>query len=371
MSDTSTVETAVASASRLPDLIALAGEESSDKRRLLLRELTNHFFGAPDPSPSETALYGAVLAKLSDEMEQAVRVELAARFAPAAHAPHGLMRRLADDELEVAEPVLRASSVLTDEDLMQVVRRRGQGHLRAVSGRAVVSEAVSDIIVERGDDDTLGALLRNDGARLSRAASETAVERAKANPALHAAAVERQTLPVDLLNEMYFVVEARLRRQILEQNARMDPDLLEAALAAGRARVAADDGALPADYAENLAYVGELHAAGQLTPQVLIRFLRSNGRTPFLIALAKLADIDFHTARGIVDRKDLDALSVVCKAADMDRAVYLTYAVAVLGADDNPMGKAAVYGRMYGELTRDAAQRTLRFWRMRRTAQAA
>ena len=229
-----------------------------------------------------------------------------------------------------------------------------------MSGRAVVSEAVSDIIVERGDDDTLGALLRNDGARLSRAASETAVERAKANPALHAATVERQSLPVDLLNEMYFVVEARLRHQILEQNARMDPELLEAALAAGRTRVATDDGALPADYAENLAYVNELHAAGQLTPQVLIRFLRSNGRTPFLIALSKLADIDFHTARGIVERKDLDALSVVCKAAAMDRAVYLTYAVAVLGSEDNPMGKAAAYGRMYGELTRDAALRTLR-----------
>lgn len=371
MNDRSVVETAVVSGSRLPQLIALAGEESSDKRRLLLRELTNHFFGAPEHSPSETALYGAVLAKLSDEMEEAVRAELAARFATAPNAPHSLIRRLAGDALEVAEPVLRGSTVLTDDDLIRVVRQRGQGHLRAVSGRAVVPEAVSDIIVERGDDDTLGALLRNDGARLSRAASETAVERAKVNPALHAAAVERQNLPVDLLNEMYFVVEARLRHQILEQNARLDPDLLEAALAAGRTRVATDDGALPADYAENLAYVNELHAAGQLTPQVLIRFLRSNGRTPFLLALSKLADIDFHTARGIVERKDLDALSVVCKAADMDRAVYLTYAVAVLGSEDNPMGKAAAYGRMYGELTRDAALRTLRFWRMRRTAQAA
>ena len=371
MNAPSAVESATIQASRLPDLIALAGEESSDKRRLLLRELTDHFFGAAEQNANENALYGDVLARLCDDMEVVVRAELAARFAEAPNAPHSLIRRFADDELEVAEQVLRASSVLTDEDLIHVVRRRGQGHLRAVSERATVSEAVSDIIVERGDDDTLDALLRNDGARLSRAASETAVERAKANPALHAATVERQSLPADLLNEMYFVVEARLRHQILDQNARMDPDLLEAALAAGRTRVATDDGALPADYAENLAYVDELKAAGQLTPQVLIRFLRSNGRTPFLIALSKLADIDFHTTRGIVERKDLDALSVVCKAADMDRAVYLTYAVAVLGSEDNPMGKAAAYGRMYGELTRDAALRTLRFWRMRRTAQAA
>ena len=321
MSDLSAIETATIQASRLPELIALAGEESSEKRRLLLRELTNHFFGAAEHNANESALYGAVLAKLSDEMETAVRAELAVRFAGAPNAPSSLIRRLADDELDVAEPVLRGSSVLTDEDLISVLRKRGQGHLRAASARTVVSEAVSDVIVERGDDDTLGALLRNDGARLSRAASETAVERAKANPALHAATVERQSLP--------------------------------------------------ADYAENLAYIDELHAAGQLTPQVLIRFLRTNGRTPFLIALSKLSDVDFHTARGIVERKDLDALSVVCKAADMDRAIYLTYAVAVLGSEDNPMGKAAAYGRMYGELTREAALRTLRFWRMRRTAQAA
>ncbi|HAF80974.1 MULTISPECIES: DUF2336 domain-containing protein [Brevundimonas] len=358
-------------ASRLPQLIALAEEASSEKRRLLLRELTDQFFGDVEHSAAETDLYGAVLETLCEDMEVAVRAELAARFAVAPDAPHSLIKRLAHDAIEVAEPVLRGSTVLTDADLIGVVSKHGQDHLRAVSGRVEVPEAVSEIIVARGDDHTLGALLRNDGARLSRAASETAVERAKVNPALHAPAVERKGLPIDLLNEMYFVVEARLRHQILEQNASLDPALLEAALAAGRTRVATSDGALPPDYAESQAYVEELHAAGQLTPQVLIRFLRSKGRTPFLVALSRLADIDFHTARGIVDRRDLDALAVVCKAADIDRAIFLTYAVSLLGADSNPMGKAAAYGRMYGELTTEAAGRTLRFWRMRRVAQAA
>ena len=90
-----------------------------------------------------------------------------------------------------------------------------------------------------------------------------------------------------------------------------------------------------------------------------------------MVGLSKLAGGDVGTGRGVGERKDLGGLSVACKAADMDRAVYLTDAVAVLGAEDNPMGKAAAYGRMYGELTRDAALRTLRFWRRRRTAQAA
>lgn len=372
MSDGAATPSIVDPESRLPDLIALAQEPSSEKRRALLRELTDCFFGATQRSEAETALYGSVLGDLTEAMETAVRAELAARFADAPDAPHQLIRRLAEDEAEdVAEPVLRASPVLTEADLIHVIRSRGQGHMRAVSQRAEVSEAVSDAIVERGDDETLGVLLGNDGACLSRAASEAAVGRARANPALHQVTVERSSLPPDLLNDMYFEVEARLRQRILEQNARMDPALLESALAAGRTRIATDDGALPPDYAESLAYVEELRAAGQLTPQMLARFLRSGGRTSFLIALSQLADIDFHTARQIIERRELDALAVVCKAADLDRALFLTYAVVLLNTDDNAMGKARAYAGMYNELTREAALRTLRFWRARKAMQAA
>ncbi|WP_447908987.1 DUF2336 domain-containing protein [Brevundimonas bullata] len=372
MSDGAAHSPLLDASSRLPDLIALAQETSSEKRRALLRELTDHFFGDPERSEAETALYGSVLSDLTDAMEVAVRAELAERFADAVDAPIQLIRRLANDEAEdVAQPVLRASPMLTEADLIQVIRSRGQGHMRAVSQRAQVSEAVSDAIVERGDDETLGVLLGNDGAHLSRAACEAAVERARVNPALHAPTVERASLPADLLNEMYFEVEARLRQRILEQNARMDPALLESALAAGRTRVATDDGALPPDYAESLAYVEELRAANQLTPQVLARFLRSGGRTSFLIALSQLADIEFHTARQIVERRELDALAVVCKAANLDRALFLTYAVVLLNTDGDAMGKARAYAGMYNDLTHEAAQRTLRFWRMRKAMHAA
>jgi len=362
---------AATAGSRLPALIAMAQEPSSESRRALLRELTDHFFGATTRTTTEDDLYGSVLSDLAADMEAAVRRELSARFATRPDAPRALIRRLANDEAEIAGEVLRVSSVLTEEDLLGVVRTRGQDHLRAVSSRADVSEALSDVIVERGDDETLGHLLRNDGARLSRSASEAAVERAKANPELHAATVERSSLPPDLLNEMYFVVEARLRQHILGQNAAMDPVLLESALAAGRTRVATDDGALPADYGSSLNYVGELRAAGQLSPQMLARFLRSGSRTPFLIALAQLADVDFHTARQIVERREVDALAVVCKAADLDRALFLTFVVIILNDDGDAMSRAHVYGRLYAELTRDQALRTVRFWRMRRSVQAA
>lgn len=355
---------------RLQALIDLAREPSSEKRRELLRELTDRFFGVEPASPVEAELYGSVLAQLSADMEQAVREELSARFSAARSTPRALARALALDVAEVAEPILRACGSLEEADLLDVVRSRSQRHLRAVSEREEVSEAVSEVIVERGDDDTVGALVRNDGARLSRSAHEAVVDRAQANPDLQEALVGRAALPPDLLNEMYFVVEARLRQKILERNAELDPARLEQALDAGRLRLRAEDGLLPPDYEAAQAYVRELRAAGALTPDMLARFLRSGGRTEFLIALSELSDIDFHTARRIVEQGQIDALAVVCRAADMDRALFLTYAVVLLNKDGDAMARAQTYGRMYAELGRDTALRTLRFWKLRREAAA-
>jgi uncharacterized protein (DUF2336 family) len=353
--------------SRLTDLIELAKETSSEKRRELLREVTDLFFTRNSPSDPEIAHFDGVLTRLSDDMEEAVRAELAERFAQAEAAPRNLIFRLANDEaISVAEPVLTQSKALSDEDLLEVVKNRGQGHLRAVSRREEVSEVVSDAIVERGDDQTLDVLLRNDGARLSREASEVAVERAVKNPKLHEAVIERKDLPPDLLNEMYFVAEARLRQRILEENAKLDPAVLEQALAAGRRRVAIEDGALPPDYDQAVSYIAELRESGELSPRILARFLRSGGMTMFLVALAQLADIDFHTARTIVEKKELDALAVVCKAADLEKTLFLTYAVVLLNSNSDAMGRAQEYGKLYTELPRDTALRTLRFWRLRR-----
>ena len=353
---------------KLAELIALATEPSSAKRRELLREVTDLFFAGPPEghNAGEMQLFDGVMGALADEMEQEVRAELAGRLADAAAAPHRLVRTLACDDMAVAGPVLARSKALGEADLVALAKVRGQEHLRVISGRHDLTTAVSDVIVERGDDATLGALLVNPTAPLSRQASEKVVDRAVENPALHEAVVDRHDLPVDLLNEMYFSVENKLRQRIMARNASIDPAALEAALEAGRKRLATRDGALPADYNQAEAQVRALRARGAIGPQTLAGFLRHNERTKFLIALSEMAEIDFHTARRIVDRRELDALAIICRAADFDRALFLTFAVLIL-EPGQAMAKAQEYGKLYSDLPKDTALRTMRFWRMRRT----
>ena len=130
--------------SRLHDLITLANEPSSEKRRELLRGVTDMFFTGDGHSAVEMELFDDVLSQLAGDMEEAVKAELAQRLGEAPTAPRGLSRALASDSFAVAEPILRGSHALTDEDLLHVARTQGQDHLRAISQRPSVSSAVSD-----------------------------------------------------------------------------------------------------------------------------------------------------------------------------------------------------------------------------------
>jgi uncharacterized protein (DUF2336 family) len=354
--------------SKLLNLMQLAAEPSSARRRELLREVTNLFFSETEQGhgPAEMALFDDVLGQLAGEMEEAVRAELAQRMASAQRVPAALIRDLANDSIAVAEPLLAQSGPLSLDDQMHVARTKGEDHLRALSRRPGVTAKVTDLIVERGDDETLNVLLRNSDASLSRQSHEALVDRAHANPDLHEAIVDRHGLPIDLLNEMYFVVESRLRDRIMERNSQVDPAELEAALEVGRKKVAMSDGALPADYALAEAAVAALRKKGAITPQALAGMLRNKEMTRFLVALASLADVDFNTARRILDRKELDALAIICKAADFERSLFLTFAILILDQDADAMGRARQYGDLYSDLPKDAALRTIRFWRMRR-----
>ena len=351
----------------LIDLIELAKEPSSAKRRELLRQVTGIFMSHPeDIAGTEMQLYDSVMSQLAADMETVVRAEIAQTLASAKAAPLGLLRKLASDEIAVAEPILTRSSALSESDLMHVVSTQGQEHLRAVSKRDQVPESVSGVIVKRGDDTTLHTLLSNDGARLSRASSEEVVQRAQANPALHDVVVNRHDLPTDLMNDMYFVVEQRLRERIIAENARLDPAMIEQAVNRGRNRVAVAYGSFPEDYERISADVEALRRNERLTPQLLAKYMRDPNPTWFLCALAQMADIDFLTAKHLVEKREIDALAIACKAAGLDKALFLTYAMIMLSEQENAMGRASEYGRLYMDLPRETAERTIRFWRMRR-----
>jgi len=353
---------------RFAKLIDLARASDSNRRRELLREVTDLFFETSNTrSVRESALFDDVLQLVSAEMQDNVLAELAETFADAPNPPVGLMRDLANHAFEIAAPVLTRSKALDEQTLLQIVNYQSQNHIKAVAQRKNVSEVVSDAIVRFGDDVALDALMRNDTASVSRTSMEAAVDRARRNEFLHECVVKRQDLPLDLLNEMYFVVETKLRDQIMQRNNKVDPATLDTALAKARERIRQSVGDLTAEAKNAMAFIQSKKTSGELNARLLVSLYREAKRTHFLYGLAEITGLDNETVDGILGRQDIDALAMICRASNIERPLFVTLAVLSCGGED-AMDRAEEFGRLYNQVPIEAAQRAMRFFKVRKAA---
>jgi uncharacterized protein (DUF2336 family) len=353
---------------RFARLKDLAQERSSDKRRELLREVTDMFFVSAETgrTSAEAALFDSVLREIAMAMQDKVLRELAERFSGAPDAPIGLMRDLANHAFEVAEPVLRRSTVLGEADLVAIVEKHGEDHRRAIAQRERVSERVSSALVARGDNTTLRALVANAGAEISRTDFETVFERARSDDALTQGIVNRADAPLDLLNDIVFAVSAALRAQILARNAVVDRKGLDLALERARARVERRNPGMSEAYAAAETDVRRKASCGQLSAATLIAYYRADMREHFLVGLAHLTDVDVSVADSVIERGDMDALAMMCRASGIERPLFVTMAVLACGGQ-RAMDKAEEFGQLYTDVPIEAAQRAMRFYRIRRT----
>ncbi len=173
----------------------LAGEPSPEGRRELMRGIATAFFAAPRRSANELNLFDDIMDKVLSEVEPVARRELAERIAELAAPPQRTLVRLASDVIEVAEPVLSNSPALDDRHLEPIARIQSQAHLLAIARRKALSQRLTDILVDRGNDEVAGTVSGNEGARFSDTGFEWLAVRASANVAILNRLVMRSDLP--------------------------------------------------------------------------------------------------------------------------------------------------------------------------------
>lgn len=352
--------------SKLNNLVDLAREKSSDRRRTLLREVTDLFFEeTPERDGAVSGRFDEVLSALAEQTAVDAREELSQRFAGTPLAPRGLVLKLAQDAIEVAGPMLSQSSVLSEDDLLSIAEKSGQDHLKAISKRDAVSERLSDTIVRRGDDDTVATLISNDGAQLSRETFETVSERAESSEVLQGPLVKRTDTPNDILADMMLTVRNHLRDQIMERFDSVDPDIIDQAMAVSKARLAArmqQDKAVE----EAQKYVRSMAMRKKLDGSLLARLLREGELVKCHVAFAEMAGVDYVAAKRAIEQDSIDPLALICKSAGFDKALFVTLAVLRHKDSEDAFRDARELGQLYDRVTDDDAARAMRFWRMRR-----
>jgi uncharacterized protein (DUF2336 family) len=142
----------------------------SIKRQLkALARITDLFAaGSSHYSEQQVELFGEVFRTLVGVIELKTRVRLARHLASDADAPATLVRAFAfDDAVAVAAPVLSQSMALSEADLALSASTQSQGHLHAIARRGSISEAITEILINRGEPKVVHAVAGNPGARIS------------------------------------------------------------------------------------------------------------------------------------------------------------------------------------------------------------
>ena len=145
---------------------------SSARRVETLRQVTDLFLNDGERlSDDQVKVFDDVLCLLIARVETRAKAELSKRLAPLDYAPFEVIQYLAwDDEIAVAGNVLTNSSRLSTEALVEIASSKGQDHLLAISARANLPAAVTDVIVDRGESKVIRRLANNATARFSETA---------------------------------------------------------------------------------------------------------------------------------------------------------------------------------------------------------
>ena len=350
-------------------LVDLAKEKSSEKRCELLRDITVVFTTEADHLSDELIdQFGSVMGAVSANLDQEIRARLSDSICEVARAPHALIKQLAHDEAEVASPVLAKSPVLSESDLVEIAESKGQSHLMAMTKRLHIPQAVSDIIVDRGNDDVLINLCSNEGAKLSRQSLEALVEKSENIVKLQGPMARRRDVPIDLLQEMYFFVSSAVRQIIVETSENLDPEALAQSSAQMTQKIIHDELLLEGA----IEYVDRLEKYKELTERRLVILLKEKRFNEFLIGFSRLTGIDFKIARRLVFEKSCDGFAIACRAAEFDQSSFAEFISLTNERTSRDVNIARKLIQVYNKVPIETAQRTLRFWRVRQqTAKTA
>jgi len=306
---------------KLDTLLGMASQRSREGRAALFETVRDLLFDMGEAlSDRERALMGDILRRLVADVDAAVRKDLAHRLAQDPRAPGDLVVAVANDEIDVAYPILVASAVLADSALIEIVRQRTQAHQLAIAGRRAISEDVSQALINTGDEDVVVALLNNAGAQISAATLEYLVDQSRHVDRFQEPLVRRHDLPRDLTRNMYLWVSAALRHHLSSVH-RVDGEVIDETVAKG----AKDQfGKRHDDLTIAERIVRDLRASRALNESVLLQFLKKGEVPLFEAGLACLLDLRPILVRRILFEPGPEALAIACKAAGFQEVTFKT-----------------------------------------------
>jgi uncharacterized protein (DUF2336 family) len=303
------------------DFRQIAIRTEAGKAERLFRAAVSAFCSLTRPSRREIAQLEDLTLPLFNEVSVESRRYVAAALSECEYAPTALVRRLAEEPVEIAAPLLTRSNALSDIDLIALIGRHGLPHARAIARRKELHPTIADLI----------------------------------------RVLERPTLVRTRAPETVTKLTPRP-----DSVAKADSDRAASGEAAENARRRLRSMMRPAgDAADVNTFLGQ-------PAYVRLRETALTGNAAFFqTALADALDIDFATARWVTGQSGYAALLAALRALDLSEDRAFLIAVAVYpGAFPHPQAIRQFLDR-YRLLRREAALDKVRAWKAETLSRAS
>src|SRR4030081_781800 len=318
-------KSAIAPLSLLDELQTTLAHGTVARRVETLRRVTDLFInGAVDFSDEQVGLFDDVFQCLIERIETHAKTLLANRLAPIDTAPPLTIRALAfDDIIEVAGPVLSQSARLDDQTPIENERTNSQAHLMAISTRKVLSGAVTDVLVQRGNDEVVQSTVNNPGAEFTERGFTRLVNRAEGDDNLATCVGLRPSIPrhlyLKLLAKASDTVRQRLRARTPQIAAQVPNAVKEATR---RARSASS--ALTKNTEVAHALVKSLYEDGRLDEFQVATFAQAGKFDEANASIAALANVPVAVAENMMIETRAEGVMILARVAGLSWSTVKT-----------------------------------------------
>jgi uncharacterized protein (DUF2336 family) len=319
-------------------------------------------------SDDEIWTFGEVIGRLADEIEVAARAQLARRLARFDKAPVNIIHKLAfDDSIDVAGPVLQESGRLEAYALVANVCTKSQPHLLAISKRKSLEEAVTNVLVKRGNRDVVNSLANNNGARFSEFGFLHMIKRAEGDSILAEHLGLREDIPRHLFQQLIAKASDDVKKRIERERPAM-AEQIQTSVTDVAGELQSKFGPVSRSYHVAKRVVATQHQQGNLNENSIFGYARSHRVNEVTIGLSLLCSLPGDVIeRALVDRNG-EMLLVLAKALDFSWAT--TMSLLFLGAKDNRI-TAQDLNEMeseFGRLNVETSRSVLEFYQSRKNA---
>ncbi|MGN6590485.1 MAG: DUF2336 domain-containing protein [Sphingomicrobium sp.] len=309
------------------------------KRHQTLRAVADLFLSsAPSLDEAHVEVFDTVFETLLEEPHRSGLPELSQRLAPIGNAPPRLVKRLAhDNDILVAGPVLSQSPRLSADDLCEIARTKGNGHMLAMSTRSDLTEPVTDILVHKGDQQVARSVANNRAARLSPQGLDKLVQRAESDESISAS---------------------------LSTRTEIEPELLKAALTKATARAELSTKAVAA--AMRLAI--SLKQTNGLHDEQIAAFANGAEYENLIAAISVRANLKYEVIDNLMRSDKIAGIVLVCKSiATPWNAAEAILRLAMRRNHSVTEAEITSARRDFLALSRATAERIVRFWQLRQS----